>query len=162
MLKRPSLVAMLLLSFTLLAPSGQAAPVYGAPIDWPPGPIQTADRSPTRSVAERWIIRLTDPPIGQAPGISPGFTALSLGGPAGGKLQLDSPAAQQYRAYLEQQQTSMFAQIQRALPAASSSAATRSSSTVCLWHSPAPTPPRSIDCGRCPVWPRSTPNNTTS
>src|SRR6266487_159713 len=118
MLKRPSLLAMLLLSFTLLAPSGQAAPVYGAPINWPPGPIQTADRPPTRSVTERWIIRLTDPPIAQAPGISPSFAALSIGSPAGGKLQLDSPAAQRYRAYLEQQQTSMFAQVQRALPTA--------------------------------------------
>ncbi|HEY3228945.1 MAG TPA: S8 family serine peptidase, partial [Roseiflexaceae bacterium] len=118
MLKRPSLVAMLLLSFTLLAPNGQAAPANRAPIDWPPGPIQTADRPPTRSVTERWIVRLTEPPIAQAPGISPSFAALSIGSPAGGKLQLDSPAAQQYRANLEQQQTSMFAQIQRALPAA--------------------------------------------
>src|SRR5207249_4410893 len=58
------------------------------------------------------------PPIAQAPGISPNFAAFSIGSQAGGKLQLDSPAAQQYRAYLEQQQISMFAQIQRALPAA--------------------------------------------
>src|ERR671937_817740 len=118
MLKRPSLVATLLLLLTLLAPSVQAAPGNGTPIIWPPGPIQTADRPPTRSITERWIIRLTDPPLAQAPGISPSFAALSLGSPASSKLQLDSPAAQQYRAYLEQQQASMFAQIRRAMPAA--------------------------------------------
>ena len=73
---------------------------------------------PTRSVSDRWIVRLAAPPLAQAPGISPGFVAMALGTTANGKLQLDSPAAQQYRAALEQQQTSVFAQIQRALPGA--------------------------------------------
>src|SRR6266508_5509615 len=116
MFKRPSLIAVLLLALTVIALPAQAASNYGGPVIGPPGPIQTADRTSTRSVSDRWIVRLNDPPLAQAPGISPGFVAMALGTAANGKLQLDSPAARQYRAALEQQQTNVFAQIQRALP----------------------------------------------
>src|SRR5438046_6967076 len=118
MFKRPSLVAMLVLALTVIVLPAQAASNNGGPSSWPPGPIQTADRTPTRSVSDRWIVRLNDPPLAQARGSSPGFVAMTLGTTADGKLQLDSPAAQQYRAALEQQQTSVFARIQRALPGA--------------------------------------------
>jgi subtilisin family serine protease len=115
MLKRPSLAVTLLLLLSLI---GQVAPVQGAPVPWPPGPVQTADRPATRAITERWIVRLAEPPIAQAPGIGSGFAASASGAASGGRLQLDSPAAQQYRAYLEQRQTSMFTQIRRAMPAA--------------------------------------------
>ncbi len=118
MFKRPSLIAMLLLALTVIALPAQAASNQGGPVIGPPGPIQTADRTPTRSVSDRWIVRLNDPPLAQARGISPGFATMTLGTTANGKLQLASPAAQQYRAALEQQQTSVFTQIQRALPGA--------------------------------------------
>ncbi len=114
MFKRPSLIAMLVVAITLIALPAQAASNPGGV----PGPIQTADRVPTRSVSDRWIVRLNAPPLAQARGISPGFVALALGTTANGKLQLDSPAALQYRAALEQQQSNVFAQIQRALPGA--------------------------------------------
>lgn len=114
MSKRPSLLAMLLLALTVIAFSSHPASAAGGP----PGPFQTADRTPTRSVSDRWIVRLNAPPLAQAPGISPGFVAMALGTTANGKLQLDSPAALQYRTALEQQQTNVFAQIQRALPGA--------------------------------------------
>src|SRR4051794_5684065 len=114
MSKRPSLLAMLVLALTVIAFSSHPASAAGGP----PGPFQTADRTPTRSVTDRWIVRLDAPPIAQARGISPGFAAMALGTAANGKLQLDSPAALQYRAALEQQQSTVFAQIQRALPGA--------------------------------------------
>jgi subtilisin family serine protease len=116
MIKRPALAIMLLL--ILLGLVGQAAPVYAAPFGWPPGPIQTADRPPTRSITERWIVRLADPPLAQAPDIGSGFASLTLGPESGGRLELSSPAAQRYRAHLEQQQASMFERIERAMPAA--------------------------------------------
>src|SRR5262245_34179185 len=109
MVKRFSLVTVLLL--VVLAPSVQAAPIG------PPGPIHSTDRRPTRTVAERWIVRLADPPIAQATGTSPGFAAMSSRS-AAGRLQLDSTAVQQYRAYRDRQQIDIFAQIQRMLPAA--------------------------------------------
>src|SRR5512143_295935 len=74
MLKRPSLVVVLLLA--LLTSGGLAVPAGATPISWPPGPIQSADRAPTRSITERWIVRLADPPVAQAPGISAGIAAL--------------------------------------------------------------------------------------
>src|SRR5215212_11947998 len=98
MFKRPSLLAVLLLALTVLALPAQAAANNGGPSGTPPGPIQTADRIPTRSVSDRWIVRLAAPPLAQAPGISPGFVALAQGTTANGKLQLDTPSAQQYRA----------------------------------------------------------------
>ncbi|MEO7911752.1 MAG: hypothetical protein ABIV47_19065, partial [Roseiflexaceae bacterium] len=69
MSKRPSLLAMLLLALTVIALSSHPASAAGGP----PGPFQTADRVPTRSVSDRWIVRLNDPPLAQARGISPGF-----------------------------------------------------------------------------------------
>src|SRR5688500_3056689 len=114
MSKRPSLLAMLLLALTMIALPSQPASAAGDP----PGPIQTADRTATRSVSDRWIVRLNDPPLAQARGVSPGFVTMALPTTAAGKLQLDSPAALQYRAALEQQQTNVFTQIQRALPGA--------------------------------------------
>ena len=107
MFKRSSLLTTLVLALTLIALPAQAASNPGGA----PGPIQTADRTPTRSVSDRWIVRLNDPPLAQAPGVSPGFVALALGTTANGKLQLDTPAALHYRAMLEQQQTNVFAQI---------------------------------------------------
>src|SRR6476659_7777115 len=114
MFKRSSLLATLLLALAVIALPAQAATNPGGA----PGPIQTADRVPTRSVSDRWIVRLGAPPLAQAPGVSPGFVTMAVGTTANGKLQLDSPAAQQYRAALEQQQANVFAQIQRALPGA--------------------------------------------
>ena len=114
MFKRPALLVTLLLALTVIALPSQLASAAGGP----PGPIQTADRNSTRSVSDRWIVRLNAPPLAQARGISPSFVALALGTTATGKLQLDTPAALQYRAALEQQQTNVFAQIQRALPGA--------------------------------------------
>src|SRR5215210_7674113 len=113
MFKRPALLAVLLLAFTVIALPAQAVANNGGPSTWPPGPIQTADRVPTRSVTDRWIVRLAAPPLAQAPGVSPGFVAMAQATTPNGKLQLNTPAAQQYRAALEQQQTSVFAQIQR-------------------------------------------------
>src|SRR5215211_7637898 len=105
---RPSRLATLLLLLALVVPIAQAAPVYGAP-GGPPGPTQSADRPATSAVPERWIIRLAGPPLAQAPGVAPEFAAMAQGTPAGNRIQLDSPAAQQYRARLEQQQTAVFA-----------------------------------------------------
>jgi subtilisin family serine protease len=114
MFKRSSRLMVLLLALAMLALPTHPASAAGGP----PGPIQTADRTPTRSVSDRWIVRLNDPPLAQARGISPGFVAMALATAPNGKLQIDSPAAQQYRAALEQQQTTLFSQIQRALPGA--------------------------------------------
>ncbi|MFL5802001.1 MAG: S8 family serine peptidase, partial [Roseiflexaceae bacterium] len=115
---RASRLATLFLLLALVVPVAQAAPAYGAPVTWPPGPTQSADRPATRSVPERWIVRLADPPLAQAPGLAPGFAAMAQGTPSGNRLQLDSPAARQYRAYLEQQQATMFRALQRRFPAA--------------------------------------------
>jgi minor extracellular serine protease Vpr len=115
---RASRLATLLLLLALVVPVAQAAPARGGPVNWPPGPTQSADRQGARTVPERWIVRLADPPLAQAPGLSPSFAALAQGTPSGNRLQLDSPDALQYRAHLEQQQTTMFKTIQRTFPSA--------------------------------------------
>src|SRR4051812_48698687 len=92
MFKRSSLLATLMLVLAALALPAQAASNQGGVAGGPPGPIQTADRIPTRSVSDRWIVRLAAPPLAQAPGISPGFATMAAGTTANGKLQIDSPA----------------------------------------------------------------------
>src|SRR5262245_11465111 len=109
---RPSRLATLLLLLALVVPIAQSAPVYGAP-GGPPGPTQSKDRPATRPAPERWITRLAGPPLAQAPGIAPEFVTMAQGTPASNRLQLDSPAAQQYRARLEQQQAAVFAALRR-------------------------------------------------
>ena len=79
MFKRPSLLAVLLLALVVIVLPAQAAANKAGPSGTPPGPIQTADRVPTRSVSDRWIVRLNNPPLAQAPGISPGFVAMAQG-----------------------------------------------------------------------------------
>src|SRR5689334_19073268 len=116
MLKRRSPAALLLVA--LLVFGGLSTPALAATPSWPPGPTQSADRVPTRSITERWIVRLADPPIAQAPQAAPGFSIQTVGAASGGRLQLDTQAAKEYRAFLEQRQTSMFAQIRRSWPAA--------------------------------------------
>src|SRR5262245_54830298 len=115
---RKRLVLAITLLLAMLAPAVHAAPARIVAFPWAPGPIQTADRMATQQVAERWIVRLAEPPLAQAPLARPDFAVFALGSPEVGRLELDSPAAQQYRSHLDQQQTRMFAQIQRMLPQA--------------------------------------------
>ncbi|HEU5099764.1 MAG TPA: S8 family serine peptidase, partial [Roseiflexaceae bacterium] len=115
---RKRLVPAFMLLLLLLTPTTQAAPAQIGPFPWPPGPSQAADRVATRQVPERWIVRLADPPLAQAPIAGSNYAVFALDTAPTSKLQVDSPAALQYRARLEQQQTRMFAQIQRALPQA--------------------------------------------
>lgn len=114
MAARAPFVATFLLVLAILASGVHNTPVYGSP----PGPIQTSDRPATGSVTQRWIVRLADPALAQLPAAPPEFATASLRSPTTGRLQVNSAAAQQYRATLQQQQQTMFANIQRSFPRA--------------------------------------------
>src|SRR5690606_1549618 len=95
----------------------QVTPLYSAP-GTPPGPTQSSDRVGSSAVPERWIVRLTNPPLAQAPGMVAEYAAMAEGNLASGRLQIDSPAAQQYRAQLLQQQNAVFSALRRSFPSA--------------------------------------------
>ena len=118
MFKRPSLIAMLLLALTVIALPAQAASDDGGPVGGRPA----RSRPPIASRPDRSAIAgscgSTTRRSRRRPASAPVSWQWRSERTANGKLQLDSPAAQQYRAALEQQQTSVFAQIQRALPGA--------------------------------------------
>ncbi len=81
---------------------------------------------------------------------------MAQGTPAGGRLQLDSPAAQEYRARLEQQQTAAFAALRRSF----SNAQLQRSYQV-VFNGISVALPGVADaaarCARCLAWWRSTP-----
>lgn len=101
----------------LALPLANVTPLYSAP-GTPPGPTHSSDRVGNSAVPERWIIRLTNPPLAQAPGMIAEYATMALGNQASGRLQLDSPAAQQYRAQLLQQQNAVFSALRRSFPSA--------------------------------------------
>ncbi|NJN68374.1 MAG: S8 family serine peptidase [Chloroflexaceae bacterium] len=107
MLPLPRLVVLLLVAALLV--SGIAAP-------------PASGHSPTRSsYSPRWIIRLEEPPVAQAPQARPGYTTMSLdaaGASAQGRLQVDRPEAQQYRAFLQERQARVAQAVRQVFPAA--------------------------------------------
>jgi subtilisin family serine protease len=111
---RSPFVATLLLILTLIASGLGTRSAYGSP----PGPIDSSDRPATRSLTQRWIVRLAEPPLAQVPGSSPEFAVSALRAPTTGRLQVNSAAAQQYRATLAQQQQTLFTTLQNRFPGA--------------------------------------------
>src|SRR3712207_5173757 len=88
----PRLLSLMVLLSLVAAPGALAAP-RSAPLAGDrtipaPGPMKTADRKGTRPVPQRWIVRLQDLPLAQAPGNVPGFTTKSMRSPSG-KLLVD-------------------------------------------------------------------------
>ncbi len=85
------------------------------PLSRPSTPAQAQNALP-----QRWIVRLSEPPLSQAPGMPREHPyAILEHSPAGGnKLQLDSPEALRYRQLLQQRQTQVFHTIQQTFPAA--------------------------------------------
>lgn len=105
----PRPVVLLLIAVLLV--SGAAAP-------------SASGHSPAQSsFSPRWIIRLTEPPVAQAPQARPGYTTMALDTPdtpaglAAGRLQFDTPEAQRYRTFLQQRQASVSQAIQQVFPA---------------------------------------------
>ena len=80
---RSPLVATLLLILTLIASGLGTRSAYGSP----PGPIDSSDRPATRSLTQRWIVRLAESPLAQAPGASPEFAVSALRAPTTGRLR---------------------------------------------------------------------------
>jgi subtilisin family serine protease len=99
----------MIITIALLASSIVVAPLH-------------AQHAPTnipahQSIAQRWIIRLQQPPLSQAD--IPGEYAIqSQQSAASDKLQLNTPAAQRYIEQLKQQQATVFQTIQQTYPAA--------------------------------------------
>lgn len=116
---RPPFVVALFLAFALIAPMLLTSPAYSqSPAESFPLTSVRSDRVPNRSVEPRWIVRLLDAPLAQASTAqSPQYATATLAKP-GNRLQVDSPAAVQYRAYLRQQQDSVLNTIQNAFPTA--------------------------------------------
>lgn len=118
---RPPFVVSLLLMLALLVPTVQAAPA-APPVrvpanKYPAGPQFTSDRPATRSLPPRWIVQLADPALAQVQASHPALGGLSTRA-ATGRLDITSLAAQRYRGFLQQQQTSVTAAIRRAFPQA--------------------------------------------
>ncbi len=111
---RQTRIAIVWLVLAVIASPWLIAPAYGAP----PGPVQRSDRPGTRSISERWIVRMQAPPLAQLPGSAPEYAVASLRSATTGKLRVNSPVAQQYLRVLEQQQQQVFASIQRTFPGA--------------------------------------------
>lgn len=105
---RLPLALTLLVVAALLVPGVMASPRY-------PEPSAVAQQS---SLAQRWIVQLREPPLAQAPGISPVYSILSVSPAGQHKLQLNTPAAQSYRTLLQQQQQRVFLSVQQAFPSA--------------------------------------------
>lgn len=104
MVARLTLVATLMVICACVVPPALAAP------------------APARTVPQRWIVRLNEPPLAQAAGIAPGSDGKAMqsldGKSTRGRLQINSLQAQRYATLLEQQQNQAFALIKRALPSA--------------------------------------------
>lgn len=83
-----------------------ASPTFAAP-------------STATTPAQRWIIQFDSAALAQAPGLSPNEERYAIQSSQRqniGRLDVDSPAAQAYRAALEQQQLQAFKTIQRIFP----------------------------------------------
>ncbi len=106
--------ATLLAVVLVLAALNVFTPAYGAL----PGPQDRTDRPATRSPAPRLIVRLNGLPLAQVPGSAPEFAVSAFRSATTGKLQVNSPAAQQYLRQLQQQQDALAATIQGVFPSA--------------------------------------------
>ncbi len=86
------------------------------PLNLPTSPTARAQES----LPLRWIVRLSEPPLAQAPGIprNQPYAIMEHRPTSTPKLQLDSPEALRYRQLLQQRQTQVFQTIQQTFPAA--------------------------------------------
>lgn len=108
MSKRLTFVSLMLVSLLLLAPgTGVQATSH------------QASSLSSSSLPQRWIVRLVEPPLAQAPNVSPGYAVMAQqSATSHNRLQVDSPAAVRYRDFLRQRQTQVFASIRQTFPAA--------------------------------------------
>lgn len=78
---------------------------------------QPTSLTATRELTQRWIVQLRDPPLAQAPNISPAYAIMSEQSAPRGKLQVESAESKQYRAFLIERQQSVLNNIQQIYPA---------------------------------------------
>lgn len=109
MSRRQSFLCTLLVMFALLVAGSPLAPVYGQ--------STMTSQAPPHSLTQRWIVRLEEPSLAQSAYTS-SYTVMTQEAQSRGKLRIDSPAAQEYRALLAQRQEMVFQAIRQVFAAA--------------------------------------------
>jgi hypothetical protein len=95
----------------LALPEVDAAPEYMQP--------QTDGDAPVTVPAKRWILQLTDSPLAQYTGGVVGLRATATSVTGDRRLDVNTPEAQDYIAYLEAEQAEVAAAVQQVVPSAS-------------------------------------------
>jgi len=82
------------------------------------GPEVTDGDQPTLAPADRWIVQLTAPALAQYTGGIAGLTPTAISVTGANRLNVNTPVAQAYVAYLKAAQAEVAQAIQKAVPGA--------------------------------------------